>query len=491
MRSLAGLVVALSVALLAAGCGGGAGAGAGGEAAAVVPADVGLYVSVDTDFDGEQWDAASDLVRRFPDGPEALQDVLAEFEEEEGLDFEQDVKPALGPETAFALLDLGDEDSVVGLTQPEDEQKLEQLLEQGDEPTVTEDVEGWTVVANTQDVIDRFKQLRGQGMLADSDGFAEAMDGLDTDALATLYVSGEGLQEAAESDPEFDAEGVDAILPGGRFPSIGAVARADDDGARLHGQAVFAGDVEESALAAPPYEAQLPELVPAGVLAYGSFNDLEQQFSAFRDALAEANPEFESQLGQAEAAIGVSLEEDIGPLFAGEGAVYVRRGAPIPEITLLTAVENEQRAVATVDDLVAGLQQYAPVPDPQETDIGGVQAREVQIQPPFSLFYAAFDGNLVLTTSRQGIVELREGGDSFADQEGFSDATERADMPDETTGWLYVDLQEALPLLLDFASAAGDVPPEARANTEPLRSLVAYGTADGNTAGFTLFLSIE
>src|SRR5215210_2179783 len=221
MRSLAGLVVALSVALLAAGCGGGAGAGAGGEAAAVVPADVGLYVSVDTDFDGEQWDAASDLVRWFPGGPEALQDVLAEFEEEEGLDFEQDVKPALGPETAFALLDLGDEDSVVGLTQPEDEQKLE--------------------------------QLREQGMLADSDGFAEAMDGLDTDALATLYVSGEGLQEAAESDPEFDAEGVDAILPGGRFPSIGAVARADDDGARLHGQAVFAGDVEESALAAPPY----------------------------------------------------------------------------------------------------------------------------------------------------------------------------------------------------------------------------------------------
>lgn len=492
MRSAAGLVAALALVLSGAGCGGGAEGGAGGEAAGIVPAGAALYVSGDTDFDGDQWQAAADLVRKFPDGDEAVSMLLSELESEEGIDFEQDVKPALGPEVAVVVLDFSDEDAVVGLTQPQDAQKFDELLAKGEQQTVSEDVEGWTVFADDQALIDRFRQMRGEGTLADSDAFQDAMDGLESDSLVSLYVNGEALDEAARSDADFSQQGLDALLPGGKVPSIGAILRAEDDGARLDGQAIFAGDLSESSLVSPEFEAKLPTEVPSGVLAYLSFNDLETQFSAFRDSVSDIEPEFERQLGQAEAFLGVSLEEDLAPLFAGEGAVYVRRGAPIPEITLLTTVDDAQKAVGTVDDLVAGLRQFVPVQEPERVQIGDVEARQVQIQPPVSLFYAGFDGKLVVTTSRQGIADLAEDGDRFADEEAFKDAADTAGLPEETTGWGYVNLEEVVPLVLDFASATTEeIPPEVRANTEPLRGLVFWGTSEGRTATFTAFLGVE
>ena len=65
-------------------------------------------------------------------------------------------------------------------------------------------------------------------------------------------------------------------------------------------------------------------------------------------------------------------------------------------------------------------------------------------------------------------------------------------MPDEASGHFYVDLDEGLTSLFDFAEREGEtVPPEARTNTEPLRSLVVYGEQDGERTRLTGFLSIE
>ena len=493
MRSLAGFAASLLVALAAAGCGGGTGAGAGGDAAAVVPAGTAIYVSGDTDFEGEQWQAAADLVDRFPDGRRALDELLAKLESEEGIDFEQDVKPALGPEVAFALLNLPTEGdpAVVVLTQPADEQKLQALLEKGEDPTVSEQVEGWTVISDQQGSIDLFKDMRDDGVLADTDGFHDAMDGLDA-SLVSFYMSGEALNEAARSDPSFDESQVEGLVPGGKFPSIGAVVRAEENGARIQGQALFADDVEGSAFASPSFDASLPDEIPSGVLAYVGVNDLEKPLSAFRDTLAQADPTFESQLGQLEGTIGVSLEEDLGPLFAGESAVYVRRGGLIPEVTLVTRVDDEQQAVATLDDLVEGIRPFVPVGDVRRVDIEGVEAREVPIEGPVSIFYAAFDGKLVVSSARSGVADLQGAQEHFSDQESFQDAKEAAGMPDETTGFFYVDLEETISLILGYVgAAAADVPPEVQANTEPLKSLVAWGTADGRRASFDLFVGVE
>jgi hypothetical protein len=354
---------------------------------------------------------------------------------------------------------------------------------------VSEVVDGWTVFANDQAAIDAFKDARGGETLADSEDFEETMDGLEG-GLVSVYANGAGLQSAAEQAPDFPQGDFGACLPEGQFPSFGAVARAEDEGARVDGNAIFAGDVEESGLASSPYEAELLEEVPSGVLAYISLNDLESQLSRFRDCFSQLEPEFESQLGQAEAFLGVSLEEDLAPLFSGESALYVRGGSLIPEVTLLTEVEDEEQSAATLDEIVESLRGLAPfpLPEPQTTEIAGVQVRQLAIQPPVSLYYGAFDGKLVVTSAREGIADLREDGDRFADDDAFAAAKDRSGLPDETTGWGYVDLAEVFPLMLGFA---GGVPPEVQGNIDPLRSVVFYSTTDGARASFSLFVGIE
>src|SRR6185436_418603 len=109
-----------------------------------------------------------------------------------------------------------------------------------------------------------------------------------------------------------------------------------------------------------------------------------------------------------------------------------------------------------------------------------------------SVFYAAFDGKLVITTSQQGIVDLKSGENRLTDDEAFKDATEAAGMPDETTGFLYVDLDQALPVFSGLMGFGGMATPDwLDRNLEPLQSLVLYGERDGDVARLVGLLSIQ
>jgi hypothetical protein len=501
VRYISVLLVAALLPVLA-GCGSGSDVGA---AADVVPADVFLYASVDTDFDGDGWAALEEFAARFPNGDNLLQSLADEINSgEEGIDFEQDVKPALGPEVAVVLLDapatpgLGqappgteystDSPQVVVLLQPDDEAAFQRLVEKSDEPPVTDEVDGWTVVAETQASLDAFRERLDGPRLEGSEDFERAMEDLESGALAHVFVNGAKLAGTLEGDA--GAPQLDAFLPGGELPSFGMAFDVEADSARVDGRVVFAG---ENPFATDSYSADLPERVPGDVLAYLSFSDLETAFSRFRDVAAETDPEAERQLGMAEGLLGVSLEEDVLPLLSGEGALYVRAGAPIPEVTLVTEIEDEENALETLDKIVEFAGGFEPrLRNPTTVEIDGVEARELPIDPPVSLYYAAFDGLLVLTTSQEGIVALRQDSDRLSDSEAFDDALDRAGVPDETQGFGYVDLESVVPLFLGFGSAAGEgIEPEAQAFLEPLQSLVFYGDSDDETASFTLFLGVE
>src|SRR5688500_5592224 len=92
---------------VAAGCGAQdeAGLPAGAE---LVPANGALFVAVNTDFDSGQWEAAGDLLDEFPDGDKLRSFILDELSAE-GIDLEEDVKPAVGPQVNLVWLDAGDE----------------------------------------------------------------------------------------------------------------------------------------------------------------------------------------------------------------------------------------------------------------------------------------------------------------------------------------------------------------------------------------------
>jgi hypothetical protein len=488
------LAAALLPVVVAVGCGSGSDVGG---AADVVPADVFVYGSVDTDFDGEGWAAVEEFAARFPGGDNLLQKLADDVSSsEEGIDFEADVKPALGDEVAFVLLDApaedplaeGTEEPFVVLLQPEDDAAFQRLLETEDEPPVTDEVDGWTVVAQNQETLDSFSERLDGPRLDSSEDFERAMEGLGGGALATVFVNGTKLSEAYRAESS-EKPPIDALLPGGELPSFGLAFDVESDSARVDGRAVFA---EENPFATESYDAGLPERVPADVLAYLSFNDVESAFSRFRDAAAESDPETERQLGQAEAFLGLSLEEDVLPLLSGEGALYVRQGAIIPEVTLVTEIDDEDAAMATLDQIVEFAGGFEPrLRSPKTIEIDGVEARELPVAPPVSLYYAAFDGLLVVTSSREGIAGLRQEGDRLADSEAFDDALDAAGVPGETQGFGYVDLQRAVPLFFGFAEAGAAATDEARRYFEPLQSLVFYGDADDETASFTLFLGVE
>jgi len=102
------------------------------------------------------------------------------------------------------------------------------------------------------------------------------------------------------------------------------------------------------------------------------------------------------------------------------------------------------------------------------------------------------DGKLVITTSRQGIADLQAEGDRLAGDEAFQDATEAAGMPSETTGFLYADLDQALPTVFGLMGFSGQSTPDwLERNLEPLQSLVLYGERDGDVAKLVGLLSIQ
>ena len=79
-----------------------------------------------------------------------------------------------------------------------------------------------------------------------------------------------------------------------------------------------------------PFRSELIEEVPAGALAFLSFNGLGEGLSGGAQGLQGLLP--------------FDLNE-VAALFAGETAVYVRPGTPEPSITLVTEVDDEAAAL--------------------------------------------------------------------------------------------------------------------------------------------------
>ena len=474
-----GVLVSLLVALVlpVAGCAEGSSSGAAG--AGVVPAGAQVFVSLDTSFDSSSWKDAQALLGKFPDGDRAVASFVDELGGM-GADFEQDVKPALGPETDFVALDLSGEGKVVGLTQPKDRAKLDGLLDKSHEPLVSREIDGWVAFSDSEANLDEFESMRKDGTLEADDDYENVSGEVGDDPLAQVYVS----------PSAFSSQKISYLKPllGEKTPALAFSLDPQEDGIHIEGAASPAtGDIFSE-----EFSAELPDQVPSGAFIYAGTSDLERQLGTLRDVLAEAAPEMERDIGRAEAEIGVSLDEDVFPLFSSEAALYVRPGFPIPEVTIVTQVDDEQGALAVADKLADEVSEYYGTAELHSVDIEGVQAKELAVNELFSLYYAAFDGKLVITTTRQGIADLQANDGSLADDETFKEATEAAGMPSETTGFLYVDFDQAVPTVLGLLGFGGaQTPGWLEQNLEPLRSLVLFGERDGDLARVEGLLSIQ
>ena len=481
-------LVAAFAALAAAGCGGGgAGTAVSSGAAGVVPKNAAAYVTIDTDVDSAGWNKAEALLDRFPDKNDLLRELRKSFEDE-GLSWERDVKPALGDEVDFAWIDFENGGNrFVGVTKPKDVGKFNSMLETGSDPAVHEQIDGWTVFAEHQEEIDRFKQAReDEGSLDDDSVFSDATDDLPDDAIATAFVRGSNLQSRLDR----------AIANGGGPPgttadqfgqldAIGAAVTPESDGIRL--DAAFNGDLD---LGGGDYRAELPDAVPAGAIVYLSFRNVGARLHDLIEAYGRLQPNFDQQRSQIETALGMRLD-DVLDLLRGEGAFALYptpNGAPI--LLFAVRVDDESKARRLIDKSAA-LTQLGGSGEVRHIQIGSISVTEFVVSGT-TVYAAVSEGKLIVASARAALEEMASDAKKLSDDSVYAAALEGASVPDETGGFLYLNLRTGLNWGFSYAEDQGSAIPDVwRNNLAPLRGLLLYSVKEGDSFKLAGFLGIQ
>lgn len=485
MRACAASLLAC-LALVAAGCGGGGGGGNLPAAAKVVPASAPVLISIKTDFSSAQFRNAVALLRKFPSALPALRQLSAE---NGNLDFNRDVKPALGPEVDVVWLDFknGGND-VVGLTQPKHKAKFKALASKGSGETATGEVNGWSVFADSQAKIDAFRRASSGDKLDGVGEFKDAMGKLDESAAVRAYVAGEPVQQAMDRALRSGGAAPNLTHDVARMESISAAGLIEPDGIRV-----------DSALTtdpAPSPKTVTPTLagsLPSGALLYADTADLAGPTRTILRLVERSQPKFETQLHQVETILGVSLEKDVYPLLSQEEAFALYRGMPIPTIVFVSKTPDENRAREVLGHVLS-LAKLSGTLDVSTSTVGGVEVNDVS-QPGGSthVLVAVGHGKLIVTTGRDTLSTLIEGkGPKLADDSLYKQARADAKTPSKVVAMAYADLAHGLPFAFDVAMANGNVVPnEARANTEALSHALLYAEQDGNRFRLRGFLAIK
>jgi uncharacterized protein DUF3352 len=496
---LAAPALLVALALTGAGCGGGgskAKPGAGGvpSSASVIPASVPAFVAVNIDLESDQLKRADALAKKFPGRAKALAQIRAELTKN-GVDFERDVKPALGPEVGIAWLDFADNgNNVVGVIQPKDEAKFAALVEKANKsdpknPALTAKIGDWTAVADSQAKLDRLESAQNGAKLADDDRFKAALGDLPADALVKAYVNGLAVRQAVKTLPAFAGTG--SVLSGTALQQlewISAAATAESNGLRFAAGA-------KAGKGGGTYTSELVDALPAGAWTAVSFNNLAASLRKALDALS-STPGFESKRTQLEQALGFSVENDLLPLFAGEGALAVYpgpAGTSVPTVDFVLKVKDEAKARRVLERLTA-LARLGSIGTVRTVDVGGVTATELSpTGTNVAVYYGVSKGLIIATNSRSGLSSVGGSGQKLADDPLFKAARSGAEAPDETNGFFYFNLHAAVPALINLV---GSLAPsqgllDARANAEALQSFFLYSTRDGDVIRAAGFLGVK
>jgi Protein of unknown function (DUF3352) len=457
--------------------------------AEVAPASVPAFVSIDSDLSSDQWRQMDELLKKFPARDELIAELSSAMKEDSGLDYEDDVKPALGDEVDLVWLDFeNDGSNVVFLTKPKDEGAFQSLLEKlnssSDDKLVCEETDGWFACSDAQATIDHFQAIPGNDKLADDELYNDALAELPDEALVHVYVRGESIVEALKG---LAVPGSPLPLSADQRPEyLSAALAAEGDGFRLVGTGRAA---QEPSSQTEAFESTLLKVVPDDAVAFLTFKSGDEYEAQLREL--EKNDAYRMGVREFERMLGIPLSSLL-ELFENEVGLYVRPGSPIPEVTLLIEAPNEQAALARVDAAVTNLTKSVPAqPCHAPTEEAGVKVRCVGFSE-FELRTAAFDGKVVVTIGQGAIAKLRNEGDKLADDDGFKDAREAADMPAESVGFMWLDLEDGIPMVLGLANASGgSIPAEIRGNLEPLGSFLAWADSDGRSGSFTAFLQID
>jgi hypothetical protein len=491
MRWLTGVVTAS--ALFAAGCGGTT-SQLGIGSSDLVPASAPAFIAVDTDPGSEQWQTVLRLADKFPDKDKGIASLKRELRKDPGgVDWEKDVKPALGPELDFVWLDFErNGDNFVILTQPHDAAAFKRLVKKANasekkaSDRVTYDTfRDWYVVGDKQATIDRFKQASNSAArsLSKEKTFRQSMAKLGGDSIVRAYVNGDAVTEVIR---KYGGKDIQPYLDkAGTLDWIALRAGAKSDGlgldAIVHGTP---GKMFKGLRGSEGFSPKLTDKVPQNALLYWTFHGSKEMFAGL-----EKNSFFNTR----ELRPYRRTLHQFGTLLQGENAFYVRpgngrtEGVPfrIPEITFVASPGKGVNGRDVIDEIL--LRELEAIPD--FTTIAGTSVRKLGEGGNLGMYYGNVDGKLVITDLPAGIRGVKSPGKSFSDNASYRDAADASGLPGKSQGFLFVNIHSSIPLMEKLAQQR--VPNEIRRNLGPLDSAVQYAVTRTHELQISFFLLLK
>ena len=509
-RARTGWIAAGGVVLLAA-----VGAGAwaawsffatGPQPAEALPAGTIAYASIDLDPSGGQKIEAVRTLRKFPAfkdriGLETDDDIRQRiFEEIQGtgtcadLDYAEDVEPWLGDRFAVAAVDNGgDTPDPVFVFQVSDEDAADEGFAKvqdcsGGDGGAWSIADGWAVLGETQEIVDRVAADAADAPLSEDDDFTTWTDAAGDDGIAAAYLAPEAGTLLAENlddlgglmPPAYGLDGSATYSGGSPVPSevtkgleefhgMAATLRFDDGSLELE----VAADPGKSQAALQDADrgddvlATLPDDTAAALgvgFAEGWFGDLVDQFAG---QLGGASGD--ELLAEMSAETGLDLPEDVETL-TGESAALAL-GSDFDLETLVNSADGSGvplglKVRGDADAIEAVLDKLRP-------QMGGAE----------SLLGSDSDGDVVAIGPDADYRErlLDDGG--LGDSEAFRNVVREAD---DAAAVLFVNFDAG-----DWLATLAEGDPEVEQNLEPLEGLGLSTWLDGDTSHLVLRVTTD
>jgi hypothetical protein len=466
------------------------------RAADLVPANALVYVHVHVDPNSEQWRRANEIVLQLP-GLRRLRDRALDSlsRGRRPFDFERQVRPWIGDEAALALLPDGRRATSLILVRVADQVGARRFLAGAGEPreqrhrgvTVRRYGDLATAFVGEFLAIGELDNVRaavdagGRESLAREPGYRTAVERLELDdPLAYAYAPASGVTQVLRSQGGLLGQ-LRSLLEVPGLRAAAAAVRAEQQGIRISTVSLTS---PSAAAAKEQFHPTLIAEVPADTIAYlgasgpdGLFEQLERLGGGAESPLPRLVERLRRPLGRAgERALARALR----PLLDRESALIVTPPVRLPIVSLVvagtSAAEGGEVLVALQPAIARLLEDpsLGQVPTLQQRRIDGVDATSLRLSPTLELTYAAFENMLVVSTSAEGIRQIRATDYSLEQNAAF--APRLRDFLQRASSVVFLDLRR-LTALIERAGLAAT--PTYRA-IEP--DIARFGAVSGVTA---------
>ena len=431
--------------------------GGGDQPADVLPADTLAYLRVDLDPSASQKVDLLRLLQRVPEFEETtgissdkedLRRTLAEAvlsEVDCDVDYDNDIRPWIGDRAAFAAIPGKDEPAAAALLQVTDASAAESALAAISDCFGGEDAGGafafigdYVVIAETQAIADTVVSGGEDDPLSDQKAYADDMDRLGDQGVASFWVDVPAAVEAAREGEALGLgfSGADPLALGGATSTFGAL-RAGSDSIEL--AMLYSGEQFTSNAASPVAE------LPGTTLAAFSVSGLGERVPDLWDRVQEASgmdaAAFERGASEFERATGLRMPDDLATLLGenltvamdaeGVEALGQEGARSFPEVNAGVRFSGEEAAIV---DVVKRLQAFLT-----RTGVGVELATE------------EVDGGVVVATNTDYATAMTDGG--LSGSENFENAV--GDVED-VAAVFYLDIDAAETIVRNVEPGGSD-----------------------------------